>query len=363
MNLSRSLMITFGLCAAVHPLAADDAPGAVYTMTNAPPNAVMVYSRSAAGTLTPAGPFATGGIGTGTGLGNQGAVVLSRNNRWLFAVNAGSNDVSVFDVLPKGLELVDRVPSGGNLPVSVTVHGKLVYVLNAGDPNNITGFSLSRDGKLTPLAGSTRPLSAAMTGPAQVQFSPDGDLLVVTEKATNVIDVFSIDDGLPGARVPTVSNGATPFGFSFGLRDQVFVSEAFGGALDASAVSSYSANADGTLTLVTGSAPTTETAACWVVVTDDGRFAYTTNTGSDSITGYRISHDGRLTILDADGRTAVTGPGSAPIDLALSLGSQFLYSLDSGDHKISAFRVNSDGSLVPLGTVPAPPTANGLAGR
>jgi 6-phosphogluconolactonase (cycloisomerase 2 family) len=100
-----------------------------------------------------------------------------------------------------------------------------------------------------------------------------------------------------------------------------------------------------------------------VVVTDNGRFAYTTNTGSGSISGYRISHDGRLTILNADGRTAVTGPGSSPIDLALSLGSRFLYSLDSGDHKISAFHVNSDGSLAPLGAVAVPLTANGLAAR
>jgi hypothetical protein len=115
-----------------------------------------------------------------------------------------------------------------------------------------------------------------------------------------------------------VSNGATPFGFSFGLRDQVFVSEAFGGAPDASAVSSYVANPDGTLTLVSGSVPTTETAACWVVVTRNGRYAY----------------------LD-----------------------QVLYSLDSGDHKISAFRVEFDGSLAPLGSVPAPATANGLAAR
>lgn len=349
----------------IPPLGADRTRGAVYTMTNAAgPNAVMVYNRSADGTLTPAGEFLTGGNGTGTGLGNQGGVVLSMNSRWLFVVNAGSNDVSVFHVLAHGISLIDRVASGGTMPVSVTVHGRLVYVLNAGAPNNITGLTLDHGGKLTPLPGSTRTLSAAMTGPAQVQFSPDGDLLVVTEKSTNIIDVFLVGrDGLPGPLVPTVSNGATPFGFSFGLRDQLFISEAFGGAPDASAVSSYVANPDGTLTLVTGSAPTTETAACWVVVTSDGRFAYTTNTDSGSITGYRISHDGRLTILNADGRTAVTGPGSGPVDLALSVDTRFLYSLDSGDDKISAFRVRDDGSLESLGSIPAPPTANGLAAR
>lgn len=339
------------------------APGAVYTMTNAVPNAVMIYDRSDQGLLTPVGEVATGGNGTGAGLGNQGAVTLSRNNRWLFVVNAGSNDVSVFDVLSDGLQLADVVPSGGTMPVSITVHRNVVYVLNAGSPNNITGFKVAINGKLTPLSGSTSALSAAMTSPAQVQFSPDGNLLVVTEKNTNLIDVFPVgNDGLPGPRVSNASNGATPFGFSFGLRDQVFVSEAFGGAVDASAVSSYTANPDGTLTLVSGSVPTTETAACWVIITRNGRYAYTTNTGSGTISGYRINHHGQLTLLDADGRTADTGMGSGPIDLALSL-DHVLYSLDSGDHKISAFRVEFDGSLAPLGSVPAPPAANGLAAR
>jgi len=332
-------------------------------MTNAVPNSVMVYDRSASGLLTPAEQFATGGNGTGSGLGNQGGVVLSQNNRWLLVVNAGSNNVSMFDVAADGLHLVDLVPSGGILPISVTVQRGFVYVLNAGLPNNISGFTLAHNGKLTPLPGSTRTLSAGMTGPAQVEFSPDGSLLVVTEKDTNMIDVFPINShGLPGARMSIVSNGPTPFGFSFGLRDQLFVSEAFGGAPNASAISSYTANANGTLSLISGSVPTTETAACWVIVTRNGRFAYTTNTGSGSISGYSINHNGQLTLLDADGRTAVTGAGSAPIDLALSL-DNVLYSLDSGDHKISAFQVHADGSLEPLGSVPAPLTANGLAAR
>jgi 6-phosphogluconolactonase (cycloisomerase 2 family) len=336
-------------------------PGAVYTMTNDTSNAVMVYSRSEEGTLTPVGPFVTGGKGTGAGLGSQGAVVLSRNHRWLFVVNAGSNQLSAFAVHKDGIKLVDLVSSGGTMPISVAAHGRLVYVLNAGLPNNVTGFNLDDDGKLTPLAGSTRALSAAMTGPAQVEFSPDGDLLMVTEKATSIIDIFPIGpSGLPGPRVATASHGQTPFGFSFGRRDQVFVSEAFGGAPNASAVSSYTADAHGKLMLEDGSVPTNQTAACWVVVTHDGRFAYTTNTGSGSISGYRIGHDAGLTLLNADGRTGVTGPG--PIDLALSL-DHFLYSLDSGDHKISAFQVRHDGSLMPLGTFAAPPAAVGMAAR
>src|SRR5262245_34168610 len=267
-----AMMIAVGCVPALTAARPADAPGAVYTMTNTVPNAVVVYSRSADGSLTPEGQVLTGGNGTGIGLGNQGGVVLSQNKRWLFVVNAGSSHVSVFRVLSDGIVLTDVLPSGGTMPLSVTVHGKLVYVLNAGFPNNITGFELNSDGKLIPLPGSARPLSASMTGPAQIEFSPDGDALVVTEKNTNIIDVFPIDrNGIPEQRVGIASHGTTPFGFSFGLRDQILVSEAFGGAANASAVSSYTLNPAGTLTLVTGSAPTMQSAACWVVVTANGR--------------------------------------------------------------------------------------------
>jgi len=139
---------------------------------------------------------------------------------------------------------------------------------------------------------------------------------------------------------------------------------AFGGAVDQSAVSSYDVDDDGALHTVSASVGTTETAACWVVVTPDGRFVYTTNTGSGSITGYQAGFDGDLTILDANGRTGVTGNGSAPIDMALSRGGHFLYTLNSGTHSIGAFFVTHTGALVRLpftGGLPA--TANGLAAR
>ena len=146
-------------------------PGAVYTMTNSEDgNEVLVFGRSAGGSLTPAGAFATGGDGTSDGLGNQGAIVLSKNNRWLFTVNAGSNDISVFAVRHRGLKLVDRIDSGGLRPISLTVDRRVLYVLNAGGSvggaDNISGFKIARNGTLSPLQGSTRPLSADSTGPA-----------------------------------------------------------------------------------------------------------------------------------------------------------------------------------------------------
>jgi len=162
---------------------ADGSQRAVYTLTNqVAGNAVAVFHRAADGTLTAAGTIATGGTGTGAGLGSQGAVVLSDDGRQLFAVNAGSNDVSVFNAGPAGLSLASRTASGGTLPISLTVHGNVLYVLNAGGTGNISGFTVGTTGGLAAIQGSTQPLSGTNVGPAQVSFSPDGRRLVVTRR-------------------------------------------------------------------------------------------------------------------------------------------------------------------------------------
>lgn len=344
---------------------ADGRDGAVYTLSNqASGNAVLIFDREADGSLTAAGSVATGGIGTGGGLGSQGAVILTRNNRRLIAVNAGSNDLSVFDVRDGGLTLVDRAASGGVRPISVTVHDDVLYALNAGGSGNIAGFKLGDDGKLTPIAGSSQPLTSAAAGPAQIEFTPDGEQLVVTEKAANAIVTYEVEDGVAAGPVSHTSNGATPFGFGFGRHNTLIVSEAFGGAPGASAVSSYRVSDDGDVNSVTASALTHQTAACWIVVTKNGRFAYTTNAGSGSISGYRVADDGSLTLLTADGRTGDTGAGSTPIDMALSKDSHFLFALGAGSHQITGFRVGADGSLVPAGSLGGLPVGTvGLAAR
>jgi 6-phosphogluconolactonase len=339
--------------------------GAVYTASNATTgNQILVFARHVDGTLTRTGAVDTGGRGTGAGLGNQGGLVLSDNGAWLFAVNAASNNVSVFAVEERGLRLTDVAASGGTRPISIAVHDDLVYVLNAGS-DVIAGFRMTAQGRLVALGNATRALSGTGTGPAEVAFSPNGRVLVVTEKNTNLLDVFRVDEfGVADVAESQPSRGATPFGFAFGKRDQVFVSEAFGGAPNASAVSAYRISRDGGLELIDGSVATNQTAACWVLVTRDGRFAFTTNTGSGSISGYAISYDGSLTLLNGDGRDGDTQPNSAPIDLASSDDGRFLYSLNSATGTVGAFRIRPDGQLTALpfaGGLPA--GANGLTAR
>lgn len=340
-------------------------PGSVYTMSNAAGgNVILVFDRDAHGLLVPAGSVSTGGNGTGAGLGNQGGLVVTRNHRWLLAVNAGSHTLSVFEVQPRGLRLTDVEPTGGVQPISVTEHQGLVYVVHAGS-DDIAGFTLGRDGRLRPLDGSVRSLSGGGAGPAQISFSADGDFLLVTEKNTNSIVTFAIGgDGLPHDMQVQASAGQTPFGFAIGKRDQVFVTEAFGGAPNVSATSSYEIGRDGTLASLSATVETGQTAACWAALTPDGRFAYVTNTGSGSISGYAIAVDGHLSLLDDDGRTGVTGDGSTPIDVVVTNDGRYLYNLNSGTHTIGSFRIEPDGALTPLPFATGLPVgANGLASR
>lgn len=338
------------------------APGAVYTATNgAGGNTVYVFDRAGDGSLSLVDMVATGGNGTGAGLGNQGAVRMTRGGRFLLVVNAGSNDVSVFRVTTSGLQLLDVEPSGGVLPISLAVDGNLVYVLNAGgrvgDVDNVTGFRLSPQGDLTAIPGATGGLSGVNTNPAQVEFSPDGAYLVVTEKATNTIDVFSVNpSGTLGGAAAYASVGAVPFGFAFGKRGQFFVTEAAPGA-----VTSYQLDDFGVPLAVSPTVLSNQNAACWLVVSTSGRYLYETNAASGSISGYTIEPDGTIALLDASGVTANTGAGSLPLDLAFSVSDRYLYSLNAGNGTITGFRVGEHGRLELVDTVVGLPAGlNGL---
>ncbi|HEV8579416.1 MAG TPA: beta-propeller fold lactonase family protein [Thermoanaerobaculia bacterium] len=367
-------ILAAGLLLAALPAAAQrgrGVAGAVYVATNAAGNAILAFDRLASGRLDPTPQvYPTGGAGTGTGLGNQGGVILSANERHLFAINAGSDEISVFRVDAHGLTWLSNTPSGGQRPISLTQHGRLLYVLSAGGAvggqDSIAGFFIGSDGALDPIPGSVQPLSAANTDPAQIGFTPDGGVLVVTEKATNTITTFVVGaGGAAGAPHPQPSVGQTPFGFAFGKRGQLLVSEAFGGAVEASAVTVYFVADDGTLEVLDPSAPTTETAACWLAISNDGRFAYTTNTGSGTLSGFTVGFDGTLTLLDGDGVTGDTGAGTAPIDMDFSTDGRSLYTLNAGTGSLAVFRfAGGSGELSALQQVAGlPDGANGLAAR
>ena len=359
-----SIPLTLGFAALLLVAIGDSASagstksGMVYVLSNrASANRVLTFDRAADGSLTQAGSYATGGLGSGAGLGSQGSLVWSQNARWLVAVNAGSDDVSIFRARADGLKLRDVAPSGGAFPISVDVAGRLVYVLNDAT-DDISGLRISDRGNLRPIRRSTRPLSGPDISPAQISFTPGRRHVVVTEKNTNLIDTYKVRaNGRLRAPLSQGSAGETPFGFDFASR-KLIVSEAFASAADASALSSYDVGRTGVLDAVSASVGDRQTAACWVVATSNGRFAYTTNAGSGSISSYEVARGGKLHLL----RAVAGSTGASPTDADLSAGDSYLYSVNAGSHSISGFLVHADGTLTPVGELSGlPASAVGLA--
>lgn len=343
--------------------------GAVFTMDNAAAgNHVYFFGRQENGSLAGPWVYDSGGKGSGDGLGNQGAVQLSRNGHWLFVCNAGSDEISVFGVSQKGLWLSDRVSSQGRRPISLTLHGNLVYVLNAGglvgSADNIAGFIFIH-GKLIALPNSSRGLSQASTDPAQVAFTRDGNALVVTEKATAIIDVFSLEnDGLADGHQMFASPNPPPFGFASGRHNRIYVSEANGGGGNpgGSTVSSYQVTEEGGLEVISQSVPSTQTAACWMVLSKDERFAFSSNTPNDSLSSFRVGKDGGLSLLNP--KAAQPAMGSAPVDTAFEKEGKYLYVLNTGNGSIGIYRLKENGDLKPAGSAAGLPAGiNGLAAR
>lgn len=335
----------------------------IYVLSNGvTQNEVLTFQRDAKNGMVQIGRVATGGTGTGGGLGNQGALAFSKDGNYLFAVNPGSNSVSVFSVAKNGqLTLLDTADDAGLRPVSVTVDHNRVFVVNAGD-GTIFGYKFNRSqGKLEPLPLTNKRLSGTSVGPAQISFDNEGEVLVVTEKATNKITTFAIDEesNTPADGVSINSSAATPFGFYFGKRNQLIVSEAHGGAPNASTLSSYKLKESGALELISASVPDNQTAACWVVTTPNGRTAFTTNTGSSSISSYAVKADGTLSLL-----ISVAAQAAGATDIDVSNDGKVLYSLNAGSRSIGVYGIGNNGTLSNITSISALPAgATGLVVR
>lgn len=341
--------------------ASSGAP-AVYVQTNDQTrNEVLAFARRADGRLTAAGRFETGGRGTGEPhLPSQSSLALSDDGAWLLVANAGSDELSLFEIRGDGLRLADCVASGGGAPTSVAVHGTLVYVLNSAT-SNIAGFEI-RDGKLVGLEGSARPLSDADADPAQIAFSADGTTLVVTERGTDSISSYALDErGFAEGPRTIGSSGQTPYGFGFTADGALIVTEAFGGAPGAAAASSYALTEPGRLSPVSGSVADTRSEVCWAVVTNDGRFAFVTNFGDGTISSYAIADDGSIELHNAVAATTRLGEKGIR-DEAITRDGRYLYAIDTDAQRVYGWRVSDAGELVSIGEFEGvPDTVAGLA--
>lgn len=345
--------------------------GAVFAMTNETAgNRIIVYRRNHDGFLERVGNVRTQGLGIGVDTDTQGPLRLSQDNRFLYAVNPGSDDITVFAVDGSRLRFVQKIYAGDQ-PVSLTLSGNLLYVLDGSVAGNgIRGFRVATDGTLTPIQNSFRLLSSPIAVPGNIQFSPNGRVILVTHKTTNVlttpqnvIDAFTIgDNGLPSAMpLANASFGLRPFSLAFRSDGKLVVVESFNAAPNKSAVSSYQLHSDGSIVPISGSIPNGQTDVCWIVITNDQRYVFVANFGSGTISSYRFDANGVLTLLHP--RLAFLGDMSQPVDLSLSADGRFLYLLLRGTGAVAAFRVEENGIITPLGTIVGGlPVADGASG-
>jgi hypothetical protein len=327
----------------------------VYTNDNlSTGNSVLQYTTGPGGQLTLVGTYATGGTGTGSALASQGAIALTQDGNWLITVDAGSNQITVFHVNHDGrLSFASITGSHGIEPISVTAHDNLVYVLDTGTSSiagNIAGFALSWNGQLTFIAGSVQSVAGgAGSSPEQIGFNNDGHVLVVTEKAANLIDTFVVKNGVAGAPTGTPSNSPGPYGFAFNSRGYLVVSEAATGTL-----STYALSDSGSLSIISASVPDFGLAPCWVAISPGGSLVYTSNAHGGTISSYTLSRSGSLSLVNS-----VAGTASIPtLDLAFGGNGHILYALNGG--QVTEFLVSYGGSLLTLSSAPAPASSAGL---
>ncbi|OAQ64052.1 lactonase, 7-bladed beta-propeller domain-containing protein [Pochonia chlamydosporia 170] len=349
--------------------------GAVFAMTNvASDNKVIAFSRSSAGILTQVGEYSTGGRGQGVDFDTQGGLTLGPDHKFLYAVNPADDLVTVFSVKGSSLSKVQTVYAGDQpLSISVSRNG-YAYVLDGSVASTgIFGFKInSRDGTLSPLTNKTIPLSSPIGVPGVVVFAPDGKSLVVTNKVGSTLDVFAVDEnGLASASPMTTiaSSGIRPFAATF-HNEILYVIESGLPSLKNAALSTYRLNSGKTpsLTALTKAERNEQTDGCWVVVTPDGKWAYTANFVSGSISSYRLASNGTASLIN--GAAALPGgEGSEPVDLALSADGKYLYNLLRGTGAVAGFEIQADGSLKQVGELvgkgkglPAMDGASGLAG-
>jgi DNA-binding beta-propeller fold protein YncE len=343
--------------------------GAVFVQTNdISGNAILAYARSGAGTLTPAGRYPTlGRGGTEPGvptdpLSSQGSLTVDRPHHLLYAVNAGSDTVSVFAVRGTRLRLLQVIGSGGRFPTSVAIHHKLVYVLNAGGDGTISGYR-SDHGRLTPIAGSVRSLGLGnatppffLRSPSQIGFTPDASHVLLTDKENGMVDAFALrPDGRPAFAPVTTATGPVPFAFEFDALGRVVLADASGSA------NTYRVLPSGALSATGAPAANGQQATCWLARARG--YVYVTNTASDTITGYAEAPDGQLELLHADGVSATTDAG--PIDLAAAPGGRQVFELNGLAGDLGVYAVASDGTLTRISTLhglPAFDGSNGMEG-
>jgi len=355
-NIIRLLVVLATAVAAVVAAAPAQAEGggAVFVQTNDPTgNSIDAFARGADGTLSFVASYATGGLGgreTGSGsdpLASQGSLQLIPDAGLLVAVNAGSNTISVFDVRGAALRLVQVLPAGGLFPSGLAVHGRLLYVLDAGGTGAVSGYRIA-GGRLHPIEGSTRTLGLAnanppffLSSPAQAGFTPDGAHLVVTTKTNSTVDVFAVgpDGRLSAAPVQNPAAGV-PFAFVFNSAGDMVLNFAATSSLQV-----FTVNGDGTITPVGAAAGDGQAAACWI--TPAAGFDYVSNTGSGDVSQFQVTGS-TVTVVSPVAAAGISGA------IDSGAGGGFLYVQAGLEGTVHAYAIGAGGALTPVQVAQVP---------
>jgi 6-phosphogluconolactonase (cycloisomerase 2 family) len=387
------------------------AGGWVVTATNNPSgNKLWVYKRGANGKLTQTGSVSTGGKGIASEppfgfpiVDSSGSINTTPDGKLIFVVNAGSNQVSSFRVTSSGVHRVSVASTHGKLPISLASSGHLLYVVNEAS-KNIYGWTFTSSGVLTPIKGSNQKLTAVTPKgkkdkvgvAAGIGFTADGKVVAVTERGLprtyGEIDTFVIShSGAAGPAQAFATKGvANPFGFS-AVSKYLLVSNAGlvktpSGAMPNPAdftqftgtVATYKVSSTGKVSFVSN-ASSGGRAACWLIISKNGKVAVTTNTlssgtpptggptsGQGAVATMSIGANGHLHVL----KLADTSPGF-PGDEAFSHDDKYLYVIDPsiivpGGSHIEVYRLGKGGSITRIQTLPAtspstyPPNISGV---
>ena len=378
--------------------------GIAYVVSNkADGNTVIGLSHDGNGNFTTLGEYPTGGVGTGDlevpGLSPRDdshpltdgqdplisafAIQKTRDGQFVLVANPGDGTISSMKINEDySLSKVSTVKSGGSYPISITNHGDAVFVANIGAGNfkgTLAGFTIDMDGNLAPMENAVRKLGRFGGRPSAVKFTPNGKYVVITHILSGLIAVFGYEDGVLSKKpVSSIDSPqadrhralANPVGFDFipkGNGDAILVmSEArfFAPGLqlpkrdgqfffETSSLTTYRVTADGDITLVTADALTGhareggQRTNCWIGVSADGRYAYAVNALDSSISSYTIGADGSASLLE---ELAYKTPSYTFLtDIYRSSDGKFFYQLHGYGGRVSALRINSDGSLTEVG--------------
>jgi 6-phosphogluconolactonase (cycloisomerase 2 family) len=347
------------------PVTPTAAVNQLYSETNMTSNTIVRMARSATdGTLTATDTTSTGGVGTNgltvdrtlaaaDPLASVFSVITSSDGLTLFAVNAGDDSISSFSIDSSGkLTLLKRNATSGTFPNSLALSKGYLYAAFLGS-SRVIAYKVSADGSLTEV--DNQRLSAGGTFvPTQVKVSPDGAFLLVGGKSSAILSYPISASGTLGAAVRNATTIGAPFaGVFVGNRTYITADAA------SASLSSYTLNADGTLTPITQTALATgQTASCWLAITPDGKWAYVGN-GNGSISLYSISASGVLALVNA---TAANEGLAVAGDSWISADGKYLYSTYLKDGSVISYSINATtGALTQVGTKIQVTPANGTA--